>query len=168
MAVVTLKSAQVTNADASPRVLNDGKTAGGVVHEFVATIAAALGDDIGSTYRFMRVRSSDRVSAVKLYCDAITTCAGDFGLYRTAADGGAVVDADFFASAQSLAAAITTGTEIQHESAVYGVEDIEKPLWSGLGLSADPGIDYDITLTLTAAAASAGDVSLKVTTVNNG
>jgi hypothetical protein len=168
MAVVAVKSNQVTNADASPRVLNNGSTAGGVVHEFVATVALANGDDIASTYRFMRVRSSDRVSAVKLYCDAVTTCAGDFGLYRTAADGGAVVDADFFASAQSLAAAITTGTEIQHESAVYGVEDIEKPLWSGLGLSTDPGIDYDIALTLTAAAASAGDVSLKVTTVNNG
>lgn len=168
MAVVALKSNQVTNADASPRVLNNGSTAGGVVHEFVATIAAANGDSIGSTYRFMRVRSSDRVSAVKLYCDAITSGAGDVGLYRTAADGGAVVDADFFASAQSIASAITTGTEIQHESGVYGIEDIELPLWSGLGLSADPGVDYDIVVTLTAATTAAGDVSLKVTTVNNG
>jgi hypothetical protein len=160
MAVVALKSTAITNAAAQPRVLNSANIEKGNLRESVGTIAAANGDSIGSVYRFARVRSSDRVSAVKLYCDAVTSGAMDVGLYL--ADGGAVVDADFFASAQSIASAILTGTEIQHESGVYGIEDIELPLWVGLGLSADPMVSYDIAGTLTAATTAAGDVSLKV------
>lgn len=168
MAVVSLKSTAITNCDASPRTLNGGRIAGGEVCEHVGTVAAANGDSIGSIYRFARVRSSDRVSAVQLYCDAVTSGAMDVGIYQTAANGGAVVDADFFASAQSIASAILTGTEIQHESGVYGIEDIEKSLWEGLGLTSDPGLLYDVAGTLTAATTAAGDVSLKVRTVNEG
>ena len=45
----------------------------------------------------------DRVSRVLLSCDAITTCAGDVGVYDIASvNSGAVIDADFFASAHRL------------------------------------------------------------------
>jgi len=162
MAVVTIKSSAITNADASPSVLTSANVANGNLRESVGTIAAGVADSIASIYRFVRVRSSDRVSAVKLYCDAITTGAMDVGLYRTAADGGAVVDVDLFASAQSTAAEIKTGTEIQHESGFFGLEDIEKPLWVALGLAADPFVLYEVCGTLTAANTGAGDVSLKV------
>lgn len=166
MAVVNTKASAITNADASPRVLNSRLVADGDVREHVGTVEAANGDSIGSTYRLARVRSSARVGAVILKCDAITTCAGDVGLYRTAADGGAVVDADFFASAQSLAVALS-GTDVTHESGVVDIDDIEKPLWQALGLASDPVIDYDVAVTLTAAAGSAGTISLRVQTVNH-
>ena len=45
---------------------------------------------------------------------------------------------------------------------MYGLEDVEKPLWEALGLTADPRKLYDIAMTLTAAAAATGDISLKV------
>lgn len=162
MATEALKSTIVTNADASIQTLNKKGLSGGVVKIERGTIPLTNGADIGSTYRFARIPSRARIVAVKLYCDAVTTCAADFGLYRTAADGGAVVDADAFASAQSLATAILTGTEIQHESGVYGIEDSESQLWQIAAATSDPNIMYDITATLTAAAGSAGDVTVHV------
>jgi hypothetical protein len=82
-----------------------------------------------------------------------------------AVNSGAVIDADFFASAQSLAAALVN-SDITHEAdaadagAGFGLADKEKPLWQALGLTSDPGKWYDIVATLTAAAASAGTVAL--------
>lgn len=160
MAVVNVKSTVVTNADAAPVDLSRADLAHGRVREVVGTVEAANGDSIGSTYRLGRVWSGWRVAEILLSCDAITTCAGDVGLYKTAGDGGAVVDADLFASAQSLAAALKD-TNITHESGVFDIDDVEKRLWEALGLSEDPKIWYDVVVTLTAAAASAGTISLK-------
>lgn len=168
MGVVAVKSTVVTNADATPATLNKLGLSGGAIKRSVGTVETTNGDDIGSTYRICRVHSSWYIDQVKLYSDDIgTTTIADFGLYRTAADGGAVVDADFFGSAVSLKDGAVAGTEIQHESAVYGVEDIEKPIWSALGLTSDPGVWYDVTATLTAAADAAGTISLRVTYVDN-
>jgi hypothetical protein len=97
-----------------------------------------------------------------VYCDAITSATADFGVYQTTANGGAVVDADAFGSAVSLATAITTGTNILHESGVLDISEIEQPLWQILGLSSDPGIDYDIVATLTAAATASGTLTVRV------
>lgn len=162
MAVVNTKSSVITNLDATPVVKCKPSLAGGELHELVGTVAVANGDSIGSTLRFGRIKSSARVSTIKLYCTAVTSAAMDVGIYRTAGDGGAVVDADLFASAQSIATAITTGTEIQHESAVTTVDELEKELWEMLGLTEDPNVFYDIVGTLTAAATAAGSVQLKV------
>lgn len=168
MAVVTTKSAAVTNADAATQTNNSQKIAGGRLREDVGTLEAVSGDSIGSVYRLARIKSGSRISRVLLTCDAITTCAGDIGVYDvTSVNSGAVIDADFFASARSLAVAIDHA-DVTHEAdpadagAGYGFADVEKPLWQALGLTADPNKLYDIALTLTAAAGSAGTVSLKV------
>lgn len=171
MAVVNTKSTAVTNADAATQTNLSLKIAGGRLRESVGTVEAVNGDSIGSTFRLARIRSSDRVSRVMLSCDAITTCAGDVGIYDIAANGGAVVDADFFASAQSLAAALVN-QDVTHEAdaadagAGFGHADVEKPLWQALGLAADPYKLYDIAVTLTAAAASNGTIAMKVQYVN--
>jgi hypothetical protein len=171
MAVVNTKSTAVTNADAATQTNLSQKIAGGRLRESVGTVEAVNGDSIGSTFRLARIRSNDRVSRVMLSCDAITTCAGDVGIYDIAANGGAVVDADFFASAQSLAAALVN-QDVTHEAdaadagAGFGLADVEKPLWQALGLAADPYKLYDIAVTLTAAAASNGTISMKVQYVN--
>lgn len=171
MAVVNTKSTAVTNADAATQTNLSLKIAGGRLRESVGTVEAVNGDSIGSTFRLARIRSNDRVSRVMLSCDAITTCAGDVGIYDIAANGGAVVDADFFASAQSLAAALVN-QDVTHEAdaadagAGFGLADVEKPLWQALGLAADPYKLYDIAVTLTAAAASNGTIAMKVQYVN--
>lgn len=161
MAVVNTKATAVTNADSATNTPTSTKLTGGRIKESVGIVEAVSGDSIASTYRYCRVHSSWRISRMLLSCDAITTCAADFGIYETAANGGAAVDVDYFASAQSLAAALVN-TDIGHEAdaadagAGFGLADAEKCLWQGLGLTADPGKWYDVVGTLTAAAGSAG------------
>lgn len=163
MAVVETKSTAITNADTASQKLNSTRLQEGRMKESVGTVAAANGDSIASIYRFARIPSGARVSEVILLCDAITSGAGDVGLYDVpTVNAGAVVDADLFGSAVSIATAITAGTNVAHESGVYGIEDVEKPLWEALGLTADPRKLYDIAMTLTAATTAAGDISLKV------
>lgn len=168
MAVVTTKSLAVTNSDALPQTLSPQRIDGGRLRERVGFVEATATDSIGSVYRLMRINSVDRVSRLLLSCDAITTAAGNIGLYDvTAVNAGAVVDADFFASAQDLSAALVN-VDVTHEAdaadagAGFGLADIEKPLWQALGLAADPGKQYDVAVTLTAAATGAGTVSLKL------
>jgi len=171
MAVVNTKSTAVTNADAATQTNLSLKIAGGRIRESVGTVEAVNGDSIGSTFRLARIRSNDRISRVLLSCDAISSCAGDVGIYDIAANGGAVVDADFFASAQSLASALVHA-DVTHEAdaadagAGFGHADVEKSLWQALGLAADPYKLYDIAVTLTAAAAANGTIAMKVQYVN--
>lgn len=165
MAVVNTKAAAITAGDTAGTVVKKNLQAG-ILKECVGTLEAVSGDSIGSTFRLARVPSNARISRVLLSCDAITTCAADVGVYDIAAvNSGAAVDADFFASAQSLASALVN-QDVTHESGVFGIEDVEQPLWQALGLTADPGKLYDIVATLTAAAGSAGTVSLKVAYVD--
>lgn len=163
MAVVTTKSTAITNRDATPPVKNGMQLGPRPVYEQVATVELANGDSIGSKLVLVSLPSNARMSALWLLCDAITSGAADFGIYRTTADGGAVVDADVFGSAVSIATAITVGTNILHESGVTDIAYIEKPLWQLLGLSADPGVMYDLVATLTAATTAAGTLSARVT-----
>lgn len=163
MAVEALKSAAITNADGTTTI-NDASLTAMPLKEAVGTKQAAASASIGSTYRLVRIPSHARVSQVLLSCDAFdTTGAADIGVYRTAADGGAVVDADLFGSAVLLTSALVD-SNVTHESAVFGVEDVEKRVWEALGLTEDSRVDYDVTLTLTAAngAGATPDVSLKV------
>lgn len=166
MAVVNVLSNAITNAQASPRVPNNPYIGGARLQESCGLCAAASGDDIASTYRIGRIRSNARPSQILLSCTAITTCAGDVGLYQTAANGGAVVDADFFASAVSLATALS-GLDVTSERGGSGtfsgdITTAEKPIWQVLGLTADPNIEYEVVVTLTAAAGSAGAIFGKI------
>lgn len=98
-----------------------------------------------------------------MFNTAITSAAGDIGLYRTTADGGAVVDADFFTAAASLATA-SAGTNVIGGN-VLAPANREKRLWEALGLAADPVTYYDVAVTLTAAATAAGTVGIQLSWV---
>jgi hypothetical protein len=164
MAVEALKGSVITNADATPPVLSNARLSDMSMKEAIGTVQASASASIASTYRLCRIPSNARISEVIVSCDAFdTTGAADIGIYQTAANGGAVVDADFFASAVVLTTALPN-TTVTHESGVFGIEDVEKPLWEALGLSADPHRDYDVALTLTAAngAGATPDVTLRV------
>lgn len=168
MAVVLLKGNIVTNADGgAPQTLNQARAAAARVKESVDTIEITNGDSIASIYRMARVHSSWRISQILAFMDAITSAAADVGLYDIAANGGAVVDVDFFASAQSLATASLVGIDVTHEAAGAGnqfgeIANIRKALWEALGLTADPNKYYDIAFTLTAAATATGTLSVMV------
>ena len=159
MAVVAVKSTLITNADATPVVLNSPRVDGGSERVAVATAEIANGDSIASTYRMFRVPSNAVMTDLRIYSPDIgTTTITDIGLY--AADGGAVADADFFASALSLKDGALNGTDVLHEAAVFTIANSGKELWDALALTSDPRVFYDVTLTLTAAADATGTVKL--------
>ena len=164
-AVVAVKSTPVTNADATPAVLNKANVDGGRVRQKRGVATAANGDSIASTYRFCRIKSNDLVSKVLL--DNATwgaACTMDIGLYQTAANGGAVVDADLFAAAVDMNTA-NRALDVTRESGIITVANMEKRVWELLGLSADPQRDYDVAGTLVAAAAAAGAMCVTVEVV---
>ena len=158
MAVVTTKTTAITALDA-----NSSKSAviGEALRVAVGTVEVANGDSIGSKLVLLRLPSHARVSSLELSCDAITSAAADVGLYDIAANGGAVVDADLFGSAVSLATAIDK-TNVLCEAVSADIQKVcnGARLWERLGLSADPNKVYDVVLTLTAAATAAGSVGL--------
>jgi len=161
MAVVAVKSTLITNADATPVVLNSPRVDGGFERIEVATAAITSGDSIASTYRMFRVPSNAVMTDLRIYSPDIgTTTISDIGLYRTAKDGGAVQDADFFASALSLKDGALNGTDVLHEAAVFTIDNSGKELWEALGLTSDPAVFYDVAFTLTAAADATGTVKL--------
>ena len=162
MATVSVSSTVITNRDASPRVLSNARISKGAMQIACGTLESSSADDIGSKYKFCSIPSNARVAQVLLSCDSSgTTGAIDIGIYQTTENGGAVVDADHFASAQVVTTALKN-SDVTHESGVYGVEDIEKPLWEALGLTADPKRDYDVVGTATQAILTAGTLSLQV------
>lgn len=160
MAVVNTKSAGISDLDNPQIKLTPAFKKDGRLREAADLVSAVSGDSIGSTYRFVRLWSGWRVTSILLSTTAITTSQADVGLYDEAAKGGAVVDADFFASAQSLAAALAD-SDVTRESGVVTVANIAKRLWEQLGLAEDPRKWFDVVVTLTAAAGSAGDIVIK-------
>ena len=173
MAVVNTKSTIITNLDASPPEMADARHAGSRNRVKSASVAVAAGDDDGSTYRFVRVRSSDSLKSIKCINTAITGGNDyDCGLYRTAEDGGAVVDADLYADGFALALAAPAvpptadgGSPIElrfgdASTAVPG--DVNNRVWEDLGLTEDPGLDYDLVLTANTVGTGAGTIALVV------
>jgi len=155
--VDAIKSTSVTNMDATPIVLNPAWKAGGRVrkHRDFATLATAAAE-AASTLRFCRLKSNDVVTDLVMDATSFGTgCTMDIGIYRTAADGGAVRDADFFASAVDMAAA-QRNTNVLRESGVVAVTNMAKPLWEQLGYTVDPQCDFDVVGTLVVAATVAG------------
>lgn len=161
MAVVNTKSPGLTNRDGSPAVLNNPAVNRAGIKSVKDYVAVANGDSIASVLRFVSVPSHARVNAVRMSTEAITSGAMDVGIYRNTRDGAAVVDADFFGSAVSIATA-ATNTDVTNESTVNTVLKQTQPLWQALGFSADPQTTFDVCGTLTAAAAAAGNVALSV------
>src|SRR5688572_30174269 len=102
MAIVNRTALALTNRDAVPRVIN-GPTFRGELKEAIAYIAAAADDTAASVYRLCSLPSNARLSELLLTAADFTTAGAiHVGLHRTTQDGGAVVDADLFATAVDL------------------------------------------------------------------
>jgi hypothetical protein len=167
MAVVTTKSTTISNRDAVPQVINDGRLERGTLKSAIGSVTAANGDSIGSKYVLASLPSTAMVRQVLLSSAAITSAAGSVGVYRNTRDGGAAVSAALFANGASLAS-VQSDVDVTNQSGTNTPALQEQPLWQAAGLAADPGSALDIAITLTAATTAAGLVSLKVTYVDNG
>jgi len=158
----------ISNRAATPRVANDPWNDAKMKTTGVGSLEVSTAEDIGDELRFVKVRSNAVIKQVLLSCDAVAVGgAMDVGIYQTDDNGGAVVDADHFASATVVTSALVD-SNIAHESGIYGIEDKNKPLWEALGLSADPQIWYDVTGLITTDMGGAGTVMIEVTYVDGG
>lgn len=162
---LTLKGTAITNREASPPVLNNpGMGSGGNMHcavGYLASVTASL--SITSRIRLVEVPSNAYVTQVLFQSGAQTAGAFDIGVYRNNDDGGAVVDADLFASAVSCASAVAQ-TDVTNESTNYTMAKQVQPIWQAAGLSVDPKSTLDIVLTVatTDVTTGTGAVMLKV------
>lgn len=159
MATEALKSGVITNRDATPSVLTTGNP--GTVRRAYGKVECA-GGDAGSTYRFCSIPSNAKMVRAFYSCDDLGTGVTlNIGLYQTTANGGAVADQDFFASALDVATAAVGITEITFERGATLIDEIEKPLWERLGLSADSQREYDV-VAVSASAAATGTLAVWV------
>lgn len=170
MSVANTKSNIVTNLDATPRVQNPLRLMGAVLREQVATVELAAADCDNSVYRMFRVHSSWRLSELTNFTDTLTSAVdADIGFYRTAEDGGAVVNINAIADAVNIATATLTGVQTLWEAGSdNGVEDIEKPVWELIGgLTEDPNLFYDLCVTVVSIGGAAGTLSQRLRYVTN-
>lgn len=152
MSAEHLKSEWITNATATPLALTNPAISRGDLKEAVGVITPAAAAEVASTYRFCRVPSNARVSQVLISAADFTTAGViDVGVYKTSENGGAAVDSDFFATLLDMAASSGAGThlDITNESTTYTLTKQCQPIWQALGLSADPGGEFDIVATVT-------------------
>lgn len=167
MAVETLSSPSITNRDATPRVANNPGVGSAGTLRFVQGYFASVpaSSSVGSTIRMCEIDAYAIVDSVSLQSAAQTAGAFDVGVYRTVPDGGAVVDADLFASAVSCASAVAL-TDITNESTLNTIAKQAQPLWQAAGVATAPapGTKYDVVLTCatTAVTTGLGAIGVKV------
>lgn len=160
-------SASLTSRDASPRALvTEGRGAAARLHQVDDYAVAVTSDASGSTYRIVSVPSNAVIKRISLDSDALSTSSAiDIGVYRATADGSAVVDQDFFASAVAVSSAVRA-SDVTNESGTYTAAKRKQPLWQAVGLSADPGGQLDIVATATATVTAGGNIALSVEFTN--
>jgi hypothetical protein len=143
--MANVNSTWITNAVETPKVLTDASKSVGIarVAKSAATVSASQSQN--DTIRLVRVPSNARIDAVLLTTgDASSAGNINIGVWQTAENGGAVVDADLFASALALTGGPFARSDQTWESGEYTYAESCKPLWEVLGLSADPNREYDI------------------------
>lgn len=152
MATVNRNSSAIADMVATPKVLvNPTKGSAGRLREVAGTVTTAADDSSTSVGRFCRVPSNARISQVLLSTSAAASTAGavDIGIYQTADNGGAVVDADLFGSAVALTSTKKENLDVTYESGEYTMDESVQPLWQVLGLTVDPNREYDVAYTIT-------------------
>lgn len=179
MAQVKIKSNAITNATATPRVQNAAGVENGVVCRAVNALVTITSGNTQNTdyasgasvYRLGKIRSSDYVDRVRIdtTADMGTTTVVDVGLYALGDSSapGAVVDQDFFASSLSLKDGALSDSDITFESGAAGglITNGEKRVWECLGLTADPGVEYEVVMTLTGACDGTGTALVRINVV---
>lgn len=174
MTVEALKSASITNMDATPVVAN--RTGGGaegylksIADYFVPSASAST----TSTYRVLRVPTN--VKMMDLLFESEAQGAGKFNISvyysddqrdgTSAANSGVIVPTtgdSFFASDIDCASAVAKASII-NESGNNAADKRGKALWDALGLTSDPGGMFDIVAVChtTAVTTGTGKVGLE-------
>jgi hypothetical protein len=162
MALEHTKSASIVNADASPIVANTAGEGGPAPLKNVTGIAVGTANaNIDSTFQMCRVPSNAKVKQITLQSQPQTVGVTDIGLYfATDGQGGKpttllvanAIDRDFFATAINLQTTVQPTDVTNNPITTANTPDKRNmPLWQAVGLTSDPGGNFDIVLSLTTA-----------------
>lgn len=155
MGTSALKSAAITNLDATPVVASTtGEGAQAYLHFNDGFVTAVAADAAGSTYRLLRVRSNVKMKSLILESEAQGAGKINLSLYysdstvdgTTVANQGLIVPTtgdQLFASDVDLASAVAP-TSVLNESGNFTIAKRLQPLWQAAGLATDPGGFFDI------------------------
>lgn len=160
---LTLKGTAITNREAAPPVINNPGLGDGAVEKCAAghllSVPAAL--SATSVIRLVEVPSNAVMTGLHFQSAAQAGGTFDIGVYRNNKDGGAVVDADFFATAVAVTSAVVQ-TDVLNESGTNTIAKQSQRLWEALGMAADPKSTLDLCLTVaTDITTGLGAVALK-------
>lgn len=157
MAVVDLAASTITD-EVNNEPWKVGGTSGEVLFATSGLATIASGNDDGSVYRICRVPSNARVMSIRLFTAGVTGgTAYEVGLYLSA--GGAVKDADCYASAVNVTSAMA-GTEVAFEA--RAITASRNKAWQDAGDSSDPGGYYDLALTGTTVGSADATILVQV------
>lgn len=160
MTTEALKAAALTALDAAttpyivaPPTAGEGAKARLNHVDGYQTVSASMA--AGSTYALARIPSTALVKRVTFASEAQGAGKFNVGLsYSTsthdgtkAANQGAVIDADFFATDIDCASAVAE-KDITNESGTYSPDKRGQPIWKAAGLTSDPGGMFDIVATV--------------------
>ena len=156
------KTTTITNAETNGGSINAAHLVRGQLYAAGGVIAKAADDTDTNVFRYFRVKSSDRITSLRISNAALTGATDvDLGFYQIASAGGAVVSKDKLADGLSLASARANPTEVLGTGTNgVAVADQAKRVWEWLGLTADPGIEYDVALTFNTGGTAAGAIGV--------
>lgn len=173
MAVDHVKSTPVTNADASPAVANTAGEGGAAPLKSTSSgaVTAVASSSTDATYQFCRVPSNAKIKTIIFESQAQAAGTIDIGVYY-ATDGligkptsllaANAIDQDFFASAVAVTS-LSQPTIVTNESGTYTPDKQNQPLWQAVGLTSDPGGNFDIVGTVvTAITTGTGKMGMQV------
>lgn len=164
MAAVAPKSSLITafetRGTAAPSMLTP-LTFGGKLRSIIAVTDVAAADSDADTFQIMPVFSSWRMAHIFTKTDAITAgTAYELGLNSvTAAFVTAVIDADCYATAQTMATAITA-LPVDLKNEALDIANNAQAIWQNPtgGASADPQAFYYLAWTATTVGSAAGQI----------
>lgn len=165
-------STLITNRDTNAG-LTDPSISGAMGRVARGYVSSTTGDIVGSLYKLLSVPSICSLADLNLIVTVGlgTGVTGSIGLYYASyvpLIGGTAVNSQtaFFASAQTLATAITTPTNVLNSAGNYGPDKQEQPLWQAAGLTADPECFFDIAIVTAGATTTAtGLVQLRAAVI---
>ncbi len=153
-----------------------GEGAAGLLKQVNDSVIIASGDNTSSTYSFVRIPTNAHVKSVVYYATSVATAgAADFNVRfsdsitdgtPTALQGTvpqiSAANNQLFGAGQSLLAT-STGLVLTYANTTnYPLGSENKPLWSVLGFTTDPGGMFDIVAYVTTTVTTGGVGMLKV------
>lgn len=151
MSVENVKSASITNLEATPRVANQAGVGAPSNKQWVAdSVVVPASASADSVLRVVRVPSTARDIHLIFESEAMGAGKFDVGVYKsnlTSFVAANATDQDFFATVIDCASAVAR-TDATNESGTYTLAKRKLPLWEAVGLTADPGCPFDIALTV--------------------